>query len=79
MMEADFAAMDGDDPCPQGKGDKCSCSPEEKRKFAEQKKKDDCTEVRELLETFYELKRFVGCVLVLRENVCSSVRPSICP
>lgn len=44
MMEADFAAMDGDDPCPQGKGDKCSCSPEEKRKFAEQKKKDDCTE-----------------------------------
>ena len=47
-MEADFAAMDaeaGDDPCPKGKGDKCTCSEEEKRKFAEQKKKDDCQQV----------------------------------
>jgi len=47
MMEADLAAMDaeaGDDPCPKGKGDKCTCSEEEKRKFAEQKKKDDCQE-----------------------------------
>jgi len=45
MMEADAAALYGsDDPCPKGKGDKCTCSEEEKRKFAEQKKKDDCQE-----------------------------------
>jgi len=47
MMEADLAAMDaedGDDPCPKGKGDKCSCSEEEKKKFAEQKKKAECEE-----------------------------------
>ena len=47
LMEADFAAMDaedGDHPCPKGKGDKCTCSPEEKRKAAEQK--DGCQEVR---------------------------------
>ena len=51
MMEADLAAMDaedGDDPCPKGKGDKCTCSEEEKKKFAEQKKKAECEEVRQV-------------------------------
>jgi len=42
MMEADVADMLGEDPCPKGKGDQCTCSPEELRKFAEQKKKEDC-------------------------------------
>jgi len=49
MMEADMAAMDAeaDDggDCPKGKGDKCTCSEEEKRQFREQKKKDDCAEM----------------------------------
>jgi len=42
MLEADEAAMLEDDPCPKGKGDKCTCSEAEKKQFAAQKKKDDC-------------------------------------
>ena len=48
MLEADEAAMLEDDPCPKGKGDKCTCSEAEKKQFAAQKKKDDCQQVREL-------------------------------
>ena len=46
MAAMDAEADDGGD-CPKGKGDKCTCSEEEKRQFREQKKKDDCTEVYE--------------------------------
>ena len=42
MFEADLAAMDGEgDPCPKGKGDKCTCSDKEKKDFAAEKKKND--------------------------------------